>query len=458
MFCKFCQAELPEDVTLCPACGKENLEETAEAVTAEEVTEEVADEVIEEAAAEVTEEATEAPKKKNLLVTILAAIGVAALAAVLVRTVLHGVGVFNRNSDSYLVSDAKAARSRNTVVATVGDEKLTNSELQIFYQQAFEDFYSYYSYYMDLSTIGLDVSKPLSEQYYDQEAGITWESHFVETALNTWHRYAALTMKANEDGYVLDAETQAYLDAIPEQLEEMAKTYEYEDAEAFIRHDLGAACDVAGYLKFVYTNYFAGQYIDSLYESLTPTMEEIEAYYAENTESLASMGITKDAGKTVDVRHILICPQGGSEGEDGSWVYSDEEWESCRKEAQKLLDQWAAEDGTEEGFAQYAMDYTEDPGSVSTGGLYTDVYEGRMVPEFNDWCFDASRAYGDTGLVKTTYGYHIMFYVAGHEVWISGVESEIINNRSMEIVSQAVEKWPMEVKYNKIVLGETSAE
>ena len=38
-----------------------------------------------------------------------------------------------------------------------------------------------------------------------------------------------------------------------------------------------------------------------------------------------------------------------------------------------------------------------------------------MVPEFNDWCFDASRKPGDTGIVygeSTNYkGYHVMYFV-----------------------------------------------
>ena len=33
-----------------------------------------------------------------------------------------------------------------------------------------------------------------------------------------------------------------------------------------------------------------------------------------------------------------------------------------------------------------------------------------MVTEFNDWCFDAARLPGDTGVVDTQYGSHVMFF------------------------------------------------
>ena len=33
-----------------------------------------------------------------------------------------------------------------------------------------------------------------------------------------------------------------------------------------------------------------------------------------------------------------------------------------------------------------------------------------MVTEFNDWCFDAARQPGDTGVVDTQYGAHVMYF------------------------------------------------
>ncbi len=33
-----------------------------------------------------------------------------------------------------------------------------------------------------------------------------------------------------------------------------------------------------------------------------------------------------------------------------------------------------------------------------------------MVDAFENWCFDANRNPGDTGIVETTYGYHVMYF------------------------------------------------
>lgn len=464
MNCKFCNAELPEGETLCPVCGKEMNEELPEEILEEEIeetTEEVVEETAEDTITEVTEEESaetveetpeEVPVKKTALwIKILAAVGALALVAVLVGAVLYGMGVFQKTK-SYTVSDTKAEKARDTVVATVGDLELTNSALQLYYWQSANEFYNNYGYYLD-STV-LDFSKPLDEQFYDAQAGTTWQQYFLENALTSWSRYAALYMQAKEEGFQLSEEMQANVDQLPEQMEEAAIQSGYESADAMLNADMGMACHKDGYLDYLQVNIYAGQYLDSVYDSVIPTMEEIEAYYAEHEEALSMQGIVNDGSVTVDARHILICPKGGTEAEDGSITYSEEEWEQCRSDAQKILDDWQAEDGTEEGFAQYAAMYTEDPGSMTTGGLYTDIYVGQMMAPFEDWCFDASRQYGDTGLVQTSYGYHIMFFVDSHEIWITNVKDTMIYERTLAVVEEAAAKWPLEANYKKIALSD----
>lgn len=111
----------------------------------------------------------------------------------------------------------------------------------------------------------------------------------------------------------------------------------------------------------------------------------------------------------VNVRHILVAYEGGNTDSYGNTVYSSEEKLAAEIEAMKLLDQWKKGEMTEESFAALANQYSDD-GDGTTGGLYTDVYPGQMVTEFEDWCFADGRTKGDTGIVNTTYGSHVMFY------------------------------------------------
>ena len=461
MNCKFCNAELEEGLTLCPACGQENAEDVTEMAAAEELTQEFTEEELAEAAMEAVaeetaEEVTEPAKKTPAWVKILAIVGAVALAAVLGVAVFFGIKAGGNTAKSYTVSDEKAVKEKATVVATVGDLELTNNELQIYYRQAIEDFYNAYGAYMDAAT--LDFNKPLDEQYYDETNGVTWQQYFLEGALNTWSRYAALYMQAKETGFTLSEDTLAMIDSVPAQLEQMAASANHASVEAMLNADIGAATDMDGYMQYLDVNIYAAQYLDSVYNSILPTDQEIADYYAQNEAVLNQQGISQDGSVTVDARHILICPQGGTPDATGATVYSDEEWEACRAKAQDILDKWQAEDGTEEGFAKFAAEYTEDPGSMATGGLYAGIRVGQMVAPFEDWCFDASRQYGDTGLVQTNYGYHIMYFVDSHDIWVANVRDVIIYERSLEIVNGAAEKWPVEMNQKKVVLGLTAAE
>ena len=170
MNCKFCNEELPENVTLCPACGGENLEEETETVV-EEMTAEPSEEVTGEASEEVIEEQMEetdlpapAPKQKpKVWMVILAVVGAIALIGVLIGALLYGVKATGKKAQSYTASGEAAVKARDVVVATVGDVELTNSELQIYFWQSVDEFYNYYGYYMDAET--LDMEKPLDQQY-----------------------------------------------------------------------------------------------------------------------------------------------------------------------------------------------------------------------------------------------------------------------------------------------------
>jgi len=101
----------------------------------------------------------------------------------------------------------------------------------------------------------------------------------------------------------------------------------------------------------------------------------------------------------------------GGTTENGTTTYSDEEKAAAKEKAESWLQTWEDGDATEESFAALANENSTDTGSKTNGGLYENVYPGQMVSAFNNWCFDENRKAGDTGIVETSYGYHVMYFV-----------------------------------------------
>ncbi len=131
----------------------------------------------------------------------------------------------------------------------------------------------------------------------------------------------------------------------------------------------------------------------------------------------------------VNVRHILIQPEGGTyNSTTGMYDYTAEEMVAAVAEADQLLQDWKAGKATEESFSELANENTDDSDKTS-GGLYEDVYPGQMVTAFNDWCFDLSRKAGDTGVVQTEYGAHVMYYSGTSETLYRDfmIENELRN-------------------------------
>lgn len=115
---------------------------------------------------------------------------------------------------------------------------------------------------------------------------------------------------------------------------------------------------------------------------------------------------------------------------------------NAKKKADEVYEEWKKGEATEESFGKLATQYNaaSDPNSAASGGLYENVHEGQMVTEFNDWVFDPARKSGDTGIVKTTYGYHIMYYIGeSMPSWKSSVDTVLRRNDYNEKYSE-VEK------------------
>lgn len=489
---------------------------------------------------------------------MIAVICVSVAAALLISVVAVGLcwlkpwknDIYNRNA--YVVSDYWSNLASDQVVATMGDYKLTNGQLQVFYWMQVYDLVSYYTEtYGDYASyiLGIDLSKPLSEQIYKEETGMTWEQYFIEDALYAWHRYQALADEAKKAGYQMPADYQQSFAEMRSSMETSAEESGFESVDAMLQADLGSAVTFDDYYYYLETYYTATLYFNEVTASLAFTDAEIEDYFTRNEESLAAYGITKESGNmvdfrnilvqpvsttdadgnsvytddawedclakaeaiwetwqasdlsettftglaklkseddsssgngglyqyimkndwaTVDVRHILITPDGGTKDDDGNITYSEEEWEACRAAAQAILDEYLAGTQTEDAFGALANEYSDDNGGkVTNGGLYTDVYVGQMVQAFEDWCFDASRTSGETGLVKTEYGYHVMYFVERHgpvDAWLFAEDRKVADSAMVkteygyEILYYVGDAVAWEVWCRQGLLSETTEE
>lgn len=123
---------------------------------------------------------------------------------------------------------------------------------------------------------------------------------------------------------------------------------------------------------------------------------------------------------TIDVRHILVQVSAAEEEDEQAL------WDEAKAEAEQILADWKAGEATEESFGEMAHQLSDDG---ADHGLYENVYKGQMVEAFEDWCFDAARKVGDTGIVETPYGYHVMYFVGENgPYWQTQVTNVMMNN------------------------------
>lgn len=162
--------------------------------------------------------------------------------------------------------------------------------------------------------------------------------------------------------------------------------------------------------KYLYTGveYSSADAYKFLYEENTAE-GQVNITYDDNGNATVVQCVKlpyKNTSRTVNMRHILL-----------SSVDYDTEEEAYAM-AQKLIEQINGAEDKKEKFLSFVPEYSSDTGSSTTGGLYENVMPGVMVTEINEWCFDSERKEGDIDIVKSDYGFHIVYLDSfGDEIW-----------------------------------------
>ncbi|MDR0314358.1 MAG: peptidyl-prolyl cis-trans isomerase [Oscillospiraceae bacterium] len=108
-----------------------------------------------------------------------------------------------------------------------------------------------------------------------------------------------------------------------------------------------------------------------------------------------------------------------------------------------MLDSWKNGKSTEDSFADLATKKSDDEGSAETGGLIEDIYKNsNFVKPFIDWSYEKGRKVGDTGIIETVYGYHIMYCskISTEPQWKTTILNEIVEEEYGSAVDKLIEE------------------
>lgn len=382
--------------------------------------------------------------------------------------------------------------SLTQVVASIGENQLTLGQLQGYYWAKAAQ------YRQEHPADGPDFDAPLDSQPCEISEDVnSWQQYFLGEALDAWHGAQALiqhsldTPIVTEEAYQPDPEKheqymvdipatkflygysdryrrntmhQTYLDELPETLDALAKEKGYPDAAAMAQAAFGTSLeDLTAYAELYNEGYM---YLTELSYAIQPTEEEILDYFHAHAAQLAASGITGDGGQYVDIRHMLLIPTSDeAEGEppvsigaDGKVSCTEEKWEACLREAEKVLTGWKnKERGTEAAFADMAHKTSQDTGTALDGGSLRRIAQGQLIPELDEWCFDEERTAGDAQVIRTDYGVCILYFSGATPIWQAEAEDALRAERQTALLEQIKQQYPMQVDYSAITLAPAEA-
>lgn len=172
-------------------------------------------------------------------------------------------------------------------------------------------------------------------------------------------------------------------------------------------------------------------------------LEVLDDEDSSNMSLILYLGRQLSDDYTVAVRHILFRTEtAAADADEATKAEIESKNAEIKAQAESVYADWQAV-GTEDDFASKAAEYSAD-GNASQGGIYTGVTEGQMVETFNDWCFDPSRKPGDSGIVETNYGYHLMYFVENEgPAYRSSIKSTLESEKFNEYLENMNPNYPI---------------
>lgn len=285
----------------------------------------------------------------------------------------------------------------------------------------------------------------------DYEACYAENADELDTIVYTQFTFQALVPTTDEQGNTLemtDAEKSAKLEELKQEQKSLAEELkakleagtdaaaleeEYSDKlynSSISRHTTGSNAQYSTYGDWL---------LDSARKSGDITLSENDTgsafyYYVALYEDRM-----RDEEPTHNVRHLLVRAGAANSTE----TPTQEQYDEAEEKANSLLEEWKSGEANEETFSSLVTTKSDDTGSRSSGGLISNITStSSYVEAFRNWAIDPVRKEGDTGLVKTEYGWHIMYYVSTNDpIWRQSVTSKLNDQDYEQLTADAVQGW-----------------
>lgn len=182
------------------------------------------------------------------------------------------------------------------------------------------------------------------------------------------------------------------------------------------------------------------------------TTYHINEEYGIITVFLHSSQIKPDSTELYSVRHVLISPD---DDPSKAAEASEEDWNKAYEEAEKIVEEYNNGEKTEISFAGLAEKYSDDVNSTSRGqsgsygGIIAKTSLGVMVPEFEGWATDDARKYGDVGIVKSEFGYHIIYFIYDGPTYLFGIMDDANADKRQEFIESLEHKEHMAFRHTE---------
>lgn len=289
--------------------------------------------------------------------------------------------------------------SLHRTFVTIGGENLTEVEFDYNYNVVMTNYVKSYGDY--LSYFGLDTSKDLSTQMYDET--MTWKDYFQELAVDNLIRSKSLKADAQAAGYQYDpAEDYA-------EFEENIKKAAADEGKSlgdYVKSLYGPYATMKRIEPYVKEALMVTSYFEKVTEDKLPSEDEIQTYYDENTDDYDS----------VDYRVVEIQAQLPTEPTDLADPAEPAE-DTGDAESSGEEDEETAYQPSEAEIAKAMEDarvLAEDAEKTikTAGERKENVKKESAVYLIRDWLFDGSRKAGDTTILEDTVGnkYYVLAF------------------------------------------------